>query len=90
MLEDEIEAEGDKWAEDNGWLVRKLQYPGRRGAPDKMYIKGGRVVFVEWKKPDGHRKGLQKREIRKFKEHGAEAFFCDNVDDFIEYMTNGA
>lgn len=90
MLEDEIEAGADKWATDNGWFVRKLRYPGRRGAPDKLYVKDGRVIFVEWKKPDGRRKGLQKREIRKINDHGGEAYFLDSVKAFIKIATNGS
>ena len=65
------------WAEDDGWLVRKLTYPGRDGAPDRMFIKGGRVVFIEFKDTGKPLAPLQARERKRLLAAGAEAYMVD-------------
>lgn len=63
MLEIEVETEVCKYAKANGWHVRKIVYPGRRGAPDRHFYKDGRLVIVEFKRPKGGVVSeLQKRE----------------------------
>ena len=39
-------------AEADGWFSRKLQWVGRDGAPDRLFVKLGRVVFIEFKDKD--------------------------------------
>ena len=67
-IEDTIVAQ----AEAAGWFVRKLQYPGRRNAPDRMFIKDGRVVFVEFKRAKKHATTAQATEGRRILDHGGE------------------
>lgn len=57
-------------AEKDGWLVRKLQYVGRRGAPDRMFVKAGRIVFIEFKKLGENPDGLQQREHDRLRGRG--------------------
>ena len=66
-------------AEAAGWLARKLTYPGRRGAPDRMFIKGGRVEFVEFKRPGKRPDPLQSRELQRLRDHGMSATCVDSV-----------
>lgn len=83
MLESAIEGPVCHVAELAGWFVRKLQYPGRRGAPDRMFIKGGRVVFIEFKRPGKIPVGetLQSRERDRIVAHGGEAYFVDSIEE---------
>jgi hypothetical protein len=63
MKELSVEATVCAYAEDRGWLVRKIVYPGRRGAPDRHFYKDGRLIIVEFKRPvGGVVSGNQKRE----------------------------
>lgn len=72
-----------KRAEANGWFTRKLKWVGRRGAPDRVFIKGIRTPFVEFKDPDeGELSELQKREIAKMRKAGAEVHVIDNIEQF--------
>ena len=49
--EQAIEQRVCRWAERNGWLQFKFETPGRRAAPDRIFIKDGQIVFIEFKAP---------------------------------------
>jgi hypothetical protein len=71
-------------AEAQGWKVRKMTSPGRRGAFDRLFIKEGRHVHIEFKrKKDGRPSKLQVIEYAALLKHGAEAYFCGNYDKAI-------
>ena len=40
------------WAENNGWIVRKMQYIGRRGCPDRFFFGYGQIIMIEFKRLD--------------------------------------
>ncbi len=71
-----------KRAKANGWFVRKLKWVGRRGAMDRVFIKGIRTVWVEFKDPDGVLAELQKREIARMRKAGAEVHVIDTIEAF--------
>ena len=81
MAESPIELTVCKWAEDRGWFVRKIAYVGRRNAADRLFIKGGRVVFVEFKAPGKDPRPGQEREIKRLRDAGAEVHVIDDMDD---------
>lgn len=70
-------------AEKNGWLTKKLKFVGERGAPDRLFIKNGRVMFVELKVPGDidETSANQKRVIREMLAAGAEVHVIDNLKD---------
>lgn len=71
------------FADGQGWLVRKLQYRGRNGAPDVMFIRMGRVVFIEFKRPgkgDSGRRPDQIQEANHLLNHGAEYYVVDSFE----------
>jgi len=80
LLEAQIEKSIVRYAEGNGWLVRKIIYPGRKGCPDRMFIKDGRVLFVEFKRPGEKPRGTQKNEHARFRNHGVEVYVIDDID----------
>lgn len=76
------------WAEKQGWFVRKLQWAYRVGAPDRLFIKDGRVVFIEFKRPaksklvpEDKRTEMQKREADRLIEAGAEYHLVNDIAD---------
>ncbi len=79
--EKKIERDSVRCAEEHGWYVKKIVTPGRRGSFDRLFIKNGRHVWIEFKDPDGEPSQLQLKEYEKLLKHGAEAFFCDNYAD---------
>jgi len=78
-----IEGRCARLAEKRGWLVRKLSYPGRRGAPDRMFVRAGRVWFVEFKDPMGEVSALQKYEIGNLRKAGADVSVISSEADFL-------
>lgn len=84
--EDAIETTCCNLAERADWFCRKVQWPGRRGAADRFFAKDGRVLFVEFKDPDGELHALQTREIDRMHKAGVEVYVIDNVFAFKRLM----
>jgi hypothetical protein len=78
MIESPLEEWACSQAADDGWLVRKLKWIGRRNAPDRLFIKQGRVVFIEFKRPGATARQTQSRELDRLLAAGAEAHVVDN------------
>lgn len=88
-----IENDNVEYAEGLGWLVRKIVYAGRRGAPDRWFFKRKKpcphcgnalkIRVVEYKKlgekvdPNDQ----QGREHGRLREHGLEVHVIDNIED---------
>jgi Holliday junction resolvase len=62
------------------WLTYKFISPATRGVPDRIFIKGGRVVFIEFKAPGKKPTKLQAHTIAKMQAEGAEVYVCDSVE----------
>lgn len=86
-LEREIERPASKKAKKLGWIVIKLAATERRGRPDRLYIKGGRFVFVEWKRLGEDATEQQALVHTKLRAAGAEVYVCDNEADFLVILS---
>lgn len=76
-IEKKIERDSVRTAELNGWYVKKIVTPGRRGSFDRVFMKK-RTVWIEFKDPDGDPSPLQLVEHNKLIAAGQEAYFCDS------------
>lgn len=75
------------WAENNGWLARKVRYLGLRGAPDRWFFGFGKIVIVEFKRPSGgHLAPAQVRERRKLGAAGIVVHVCHSADEAINVL----
>lgn len=86
MQEVQIEGEVVAWAQRHGWFTRKLQWVGRVGAPDRLFIKGARVVFIEFKTATGRLSAWQRREIEAMRAAGAEVHVVRTVEQGKEVL----
>lgn len=86
MSEEAVEATVDELARRAGWLVRKVSWQGRRGAPDKAYIGFGRFVLIEFKDLGETLEGQQSREWHRLRDGYGDVHACDNVDDALEIL----
>lgn len=73
-------------AEKDGWFVRKLKWEGRVGAPDRLFIKDGRHVFMEFKAPGEEPGAIQRREHQRMGEHGAAVYVVDNTQHGVNIL----
>lgn len=80
MREYEIERTVVDFAESRGWLVRKVLYAGRRGAPDRWFFKGGQLILVEFKRPGRKPDGQQQREHDRLRGAGFPVYIIDSVE----------
>lgn len=66
----------------NGWYTTKLSSPSHRGVPDRIFIREGNVVFVEFKAPGNHPTKLQAHTIDQMQDHGALVYVVDTIEKF--------
>lgn len=53
-----------------------------KGAPDRMFMKAGNVLFVEFKDPDGYLSKLQIYEHKQYAKKGVKVHVIDSIEDF--------
>lgn len=94
MLEKDVEKKVCDYAKKHNALVYKFTSPNRRSVPDRLIIfPGGRVWFVEFKRPGGKPTEAQEREIKRLREKGCYVSVIDTVeggkelvDQFVEMI----
>lgn len=88
MRESLIERKVTAYAERQGWMSYKLNGAGDRGKPDRLYLKAGRAVFVEFKAPGRRTTALQDKQLSKLRELGFAAYVIDDVALGKAYIAN--
>lgn len=82
-IEDDVVA----FAENRGWLVRKMQYPGRRTCPDRWFFKDSKLVIVEFKRQGKKRADPgQVREHRRYAEAGWKVHVVNDRDQAAKLL----
>lgn len=94
MLEKDIEARLKRGVERAGGLCLKWVSPGCTGVMDRIVLlPGGRVIFVELKKPGGRLSERQKYMAAKLKALGLDVrclWNAQQVTDFVNEVSSGA
>jgi hypothetical protein len=81
MLEKEIEKKVSLYAKNLGWLTYKFVSPACRGVPDRIFIKDGQVIFIEFKAGKNKCTPLQYAKIEDLRSQGMKVYIINNVDD---------
>lgn len=81
MKESTIESKVCAYARSKGILPIKNAAPGHRGIPDRMFLKDGKVMFIEFKAPGKTPTALQRKWLEDLKEQGFRATWTDNVTE---------
>jgi hypothetical protein len=84
--EADLEKKLTRWAKDNGILTYKFVSPAKRGVPDRIFIRNGKVVFLELKAPGEHPTPLQMRELGVLLNAGATAAWVDDLQDAKTFL----
>lgn len=79
MRESEIEKKVSEYAKAKGWLVYKFVSPSQRGVPDKIFIRGGEIYFIEFKALGKKPTKLQDKVFSKIRGELFEVYIIDNV-----------
>lgn len=85
-LESKVESETKRYAESRGWWCVKFVSPGLRGVPDRLFIREGRHVFIEFKRPGEEPTEQQYKRHREMRAHGAEVHWTDNLEQAKEIL----
>lgn len=88
MLESKIEKESVKEAIKNGWFSFKLLSTLFKGLPDRVFIKNGKVVFIEYKQPEKKPTKLQAKVHQIFADYGVKVHISTSVDETMEILKN--
>lgn len=80
MRESAIEKKVNDYAKRNGWLVYKFVSPAQAGVPDRLYIKNGKVMFIEFKAEGKKPTKLQEHHIEAIKAQGVAVYVVDSVE----------
>lgn len=81
MRESKIEGDSCEYARKKGWYERKYTTPGRKSAPDRIFIKCGQVLFIEFKATGKKATELQKKHHEKLRDQKMVVFVSDDIDD---------
>jgi len=81
VLEEKIEKRFCDLAKMHGAKCLKLSIISRRGYPDRVLLyPGGRVEFVELKRPGKKPRKLQEKRLRELRDLGFTAEYLDTLE----------
>lgn len=90
MIEAHVETYFKRRVKETGGEERKVVFPGRKGAPDRLCgWPNGCHAFVELKRPKGKAEAHQLREHQRLRAIGLRVVILDTrekVDDFVDLM----
>lgn len=79
VLESELERDHRSRAIEAGWMVVKIMRASPNGFPDRLYLRDGRYVLIEWKRPGKPATPQQIKRHKEIRAHGGEVYVVDNV-----------
>lgn len=82
MAERHIQGDCEEWARERGIFVRRVIWNGRRDAPDNLFIRDGRHLWVEFKTRTGELSAGQRMEHRRMAEAGTEVHVIRSLQEF--------
>lgn len=82
----EIEQPACDFAKNRGWFEAKIASSNKNGMPDRIFIRRGQVMFIEFKRPGEDASPQQKRRHREIRKHGIPVHVCDNLEEARELL----
>mgnify|MGYP003651968178 FL=1 len=82
VKESSVEDRVVAYARNKGWFVAKVNFPGIRGAADRLFIGHGVTMFMEFKRPKGGKVSpLQLRFKDKMHAQKVSVWFVHNAEE---------
>jgi hypothetical protein len=86
MRESAIEKAVTAHAKKLGWMSLKLSGANDRGKPDRMYLRRGVAVFVEYKSEGKKPTALQMKWLHELRAEGFAVTWVDNAQAGLEFF----
>lgn len=86
ILESKVERDICDYAQRRGWWVAKFIAPGQTGVPDRLFIRRGRHVFIEVKRPGEVPSEKQFDKHAEMRAFGAEVHWVDSLEEAMEIL----
>lgn len=86
MRESTIEKTVCDWARKKGAIVLKLSGPNAKGQPDRMFLLGRKVCFIEFKATGARPTALQEKWLADLRSHGFNAAWIDSAPEAIAWL----
>lgn len=80
MRESVIEKKVTEFAKARGWMSIKLNGQHNRGKPDRMYLKEGNLIFIEFKASGQRPTKLQAKSLSELEAQGFSTHVIDSVE----------
>jgi hypothetical protein len=88
LLERHIEGRVLRWSRAHGILDFKMNMLHCKSWPDRCFwLRGGRPLLIELKRPGEKPTPLQQDQINELKELGYDVHVCDNEQDAIRILS---
>lgn len=89
MTEKDIEEYLRLGVKKQGGIAFKFTSPGNAGVPDRLIVMpGGRIYFVELKRPGGKTSPLQNRQISRLKDLGCRVLVVDSKESAERFLND--
>ncbi len=82
ILESDIQKDAYHYAISRGWFAEKIMKARRKGFPDYIYLRKGRVIFIEFKRSPTEEPNIQQlKRHKEMREHGATVYVVGSLDE---------
>lgn len=86
VRESKVESRCREYAMGRGWWVSKFTSPGKKAVPDRLFIRNGVVLFIEFKRPGEQPTVQQAYRHKQMRDAGANVTWVSNFADFKNYI----
>lgn len=88
MKESEIEKKVCAHAKSKGWLSYKFVSPSNRGVPDRIFMRRGLCMFIEFKAEGKKATKLQQKVMSRIEQKGFDCHVVDSVEWGVEVINS--
>lgn len=86
MKESQIEKTVTKYAKLCGWLSYKFVSPNQKGVPDRIFLKNGTIIFIEFKQEGKEPTKLQQKCIKTIRNQRFNVIIIDSIEKGIKFF----
>jgi hypothetical protein len=85
-LESFVEAKVAVWCVERGIITLKFTPDGQRGWPDRIFIRDGRVAFIEFKADGEQPRPLQMHRMQLLNDANIPVIWTNSFEEAIKFL----